>query len=110
MDKQRYYDRKQYVQQARSCFEEHSEKRKRPDYDYGQEREEADHPMKSYFKCRLVLAAALFAGFCLIRFTGWTYGDISAEAIQSEIQNGISLPESFPQLSDLTAILEKPEE
>ncbi len=110
MDRQCYYDRKQYAAQVRKSFEEHSEKRKSAGYEYGQESAEAEGVPKSYFKIRLSLAAVLFAGFCMIRFTGWTYGDIGAGTIQDAIQTGIALPESFPQLSDLTAILGESEE
>jgi len=108
MDQQRYYDRKQYVEQARNSFgmEERSGKSNSREF-YDREAEAEEREPRSFFKVRLILAVLLFAGFFLLRTTGWNYQGIDAQTIQEKIASDIALPDSFPQLSDVISVFEK---
>ncbi len=107
MDQQRYYDRKQYVEQARNSFgmEERSGKRGSREF-YDREAEAEEKMPRSFFKVRLILAVLLFVGFFLLRATDWSYQGIDAEAIQDKIAGNIALPDSFPRLSDAVSVFE----
>ncbi|MCD8217366.1 MAG: hypothetical protein LUD01_04865 [Clostridiales bacterium] len=107
MDEQRYYDRKQYAEQARNSFglEERSGKRSSRE-SYDRETDAEEKRPRSFFKVRLFLAVLLFAGFFLLRATGWSYLGVDAEAIQDKIAGDIALPDSFPRLSDAVSVFE----
>ncbi|MCD7980807.1 MAG: hypothetical protein LUF32_00565 [Clostridiales bacterium] len=107
MDQQQYYDRKQYVEQARSSFGEQPERHGAVSFE--REDEEAGRRTRGFFRVRLGLAVLLFLVFLLIRQTGWSYQDIDAAAIQEEIGSSVSLPDSFPKLSDIISVTEDEE-
>ncbi|MCD8156828.1 MAG: hypothetical protein LUD53_05250 [Clostridiales bacterium] len=100
MDQQRYYDRKQYVEEARSSFDARPEKRGREE----REHNDAEAAPRSFFKLRLFLSAILVAGFFLMRVSGWSCFGIGAAAIEEKIKSSISLPDSFSNLSELVTI------
>ncbi|MCD8132964.1 MAG: hypothetical protein LUE19_03810 [Clostridiales bacterium] len=104
MDQQQYSDRRSYVEQVRSSFGEPSEQSKPVSYE--KDGEVPERRSRGFFKVRFVLAVLLFLGFLLLRQTGWSFQEIDAEAIQEEISRSITLPDSFPSVSDLINVTE----
>lgn len=100
MDQQRYYDRRQYVEEARSSFDARPEKRGREE----REHNDAETMPRSFFKVRLFLSAALVAGVFLMQVSGWSCFGIDAAVIEEKIESSISLPDSFFDLSELVTI------